>query len=96
VYDVPVPIHRDERITEAALRAGERGLRQRTVRHLLMQPERVLEQRGPGSGKPSPGRLAHRRTEDSILLVMARAFHRNPPTHKRFDARRGPARSAYS
>lgn len=37
----------------------------------LMKPEGVLEQRGPGSGRLSPGHLGHRRTEDSILLIMS-------------------------
>jgi hypothetical protein len=45
--------------------------RQNTVRMLLVETQSVLEQSNLGSEQSRLGRHAHRRTEDSILSIMA-------------------------
>ncbi|GAA2085204.1 hypothetical protein GCM10009780_25050 [Actinomadura alba] len=47
--------------------------RQRRVGIQVMQPQSVVIQAHPGSERSMLGRLAHRRTEDSILLIMLTA-----------------------
>lgn len=63
--------------------------RQWLIRCHPMQPKRVLEQGDLRSGQSCPGRLAHRRTADSILLVMARSLPGPSRRHKPF-AGHGP------
>ncbi|WP_344619165.1 hypothetical protein [Dactylosporangium salmoneum] len=53
--------------------------RQDAVRILLMETKSVCEQRGLGSERSGLGRHAHRRTEDSILAIMAAMMP--PETH---------------
>ncbi|MDQ1049105.1 hypothetical protein [Streptomyces sp. V4I2] len=50
------------------------------VRRQPMQSERVAEQRCLMSGQSNPGCLAHRRAEDSILLITPRGCHRSAVT----------------
>ena len=44
---------------------------QSAVGMVLVEAQSVLEERGLGSGQAGLGRHAHRRTEDSILTIMA-------------------------
>ena len=59
---------------------------QNTVGMLLVETQSVFEQSDPGSEQSRLGRHAHRRTEDSILLIMAAMM----PLHMPFSKRQSP------
>ncbi|MFG1653235.1 hypothetical protein ACGFIE_25230 [Micromonospora sp. NPDC049275] len=60
--------------------------RQSTVGMLLMETQSVLEQGDLGSEQSRLGHHAHRRTDDSILAIMAAMI---PPSHTLSKRRRG-------